>query len=77
MSKNIKSYLEEKRRKIHYMLVSSNDISPPNYSFETNEEAEIALSIIKYMNKNKLDNNYSQAIKYAFRAIGIDSAWSK
>lgn len=77
MSKNIKSYLEEKSRKIHYMLVSSNDISLPNYSFETNEEAEIALSIIKYMNKNNRGNDYHQIIKYAFRAIGIDSAWSK
>lgn len=76
MNKNIKKIIE-KNKKEAYHLISSEEVYVPSFVFETKEEAEIALSIIKYMNKNNRGNDYHQIIKYAFRAIGINSAWSK
>lgn len=74
---NIKTYYVDGHIK-YYVTESTNDLKLPSCQFDTFEDANLFVAMVRAMNKrgNKNNADYLSNIKYIFRILGFnDSPW--
>lgn len=77
MNKNIEIKYEN-GKPILYVTKATEDLDMPSLGFSTQEEAELAIAVVKTLKAyNKSYYNIANIIPYVLRVIGIKNEWTE
>lgn len=62
----------------HYITQSTEDLNIPSISFDTEEEAELAIAVAKTLKVyNKDITNLGNIMSYVLKVLGIRNSWTE